>query len=268
MEENKYFENIATYKLLAKHEVGQNFLIDKDVAKRIVDLADIKDDDNVLEIGSGAGSLSFYILQHNAHSTLIDIDEGLITKLINDFANKENAKILVKNAMKFDYKGYTKIISNLPYYITSGILKNVLIDATQCKKAVFMVQSEAYDRLFSKLGTKEYSPLGILLEYRTKKTTSFKVSRNAFVPAPHIDSTVFALEFNQTKNDVDLKEFYDLLSALFLNRRKTIENNLSRAVGSKEKATSILKAVNIDPKARPEQIKLKDYLKIYSEARR
>ena len=126
MDENRYFETIAEYKLLAKHEVGQNFLIDKNVSKRIVDLLKVDHDDRVLEIGSGAGSLSFYLAMHNVPTTLIDIDEGLITKLKNDFEGFPNVSIYQANALKYDMSPFTKIIGNLPYYITSSLLERVL----------------------------------------------------------------------------------------------------------------------------------------------
>src|SRR5574344_1122430 len=102
MDEKNYFDNIAEYKLLAKHEVGQNFLIDKAVAKRIVDLADIVEGDTVLEIGSGAGSLSYFIAKTPSKATLIDIDPGLVAKVQGDFAQNDNVEAEQANALKYD----------------------------------------------------------------------------------------------------------------------------------------------------------------------
>ena len=99
MDEERYFEQIAEYKLLAKHEVGQNFLIDKSVAKRIVALAELKETDKALEIGSGAGSLSYYIAESPSESDLIDIDEALVLKLQNDFAGLKNVHPQMGNIM-------------------------------------------------------------------------------------------------------------------------------------------------------------------------
>ncbi len=137
MDVETYFRTIAEYKLLAKHEVGQNFLIDSGVASRIVSSADLTKQDHVLEIGSGAGSLSYFIAASPAEADLIDIDEGLVTKLKNDFQLFPNVHPQIGNIMRYDVSSYQKIIGNLPYYITSGILERLLLEATSVDSVVF-----------------------------------------------------------------------------------------------------------------------------------
>ncbi len=262
MNEEHYFEKIAEYKLLAKHEVGQNFLIDKNVAKKIVDLLDISKDDNVLEIGSGAGSLSFYLSFYNCPITLIDIDEALVTKLKDDFKSKPNMNVGQANALKYDLTPFTKIVGNLPYYITSALLECVLLNGRHCQKASIMVQKEVFARLASGPKQEGYGPLPILIEYRAKIKKEFVVPRSSFAPAPHVDSLVFTLSFKKGSSPEIAKELYNLTSALFLHRRKTILNNLSSYLKDEAKAKEILLKANIEPRKRPEEIDLNGYLSI------
>ena len=261
MNEEQYFEKIAEYKLLAKHEVGQNFLIDADAAKKIVDLAEIEEADNVLEIGSGAGSLSYFIEQSASKADLIDIDEGLVQKLKEDYANSKTVSPMVGNAMKWDYEKYTKIISNLPYYITSAILERVLLTAKKLKTGVFMVQKEVVSRLKAPQGNEDYSPLGLLIRYRADFVKGFNVPRTSFAPAPHVDSSVFVLKI---KNDnlEEANKLYSLASALFLHKRKTIYNNLTQHLKDSAKAKEVLEKAQIKPNLRPQEISLEGYLSL------
>lgn len=264
IDQEEYFKNIATYKILAKHEVGQNFLIDEDVSQKIVDSLDIKDGEHVLEIGSGAGSLSYFLAKTNGDIEMIDIDEGLVTKLQNDFKDAKNVHPLLGNAMRYDMSKFQKILGNLPYYITSGILERVLLNAKNVTKAVFMVQKEALARLSASKGSKDYGPLPILIQYRAKMNRLFNVSRASFVPAPHIDSSVFSLEFYEDKDLETTKKLYSLLNGVFLHRRKTILNNLASFLKDSSKAKEILSKSNVSEQLRPEDISLEQYLIILS----
>lgn len=262
MDETKYFERIAEYKLLAKHEVGQNFLIDTDAAKHIVDLAEINAEDKVLEIGSGAGSLSFYIEQTPADATLIDIDEGLVQKLLEDFKDSTHMKPTIGNAVKYDYEPFTKIISNLPYYITSAILERILLNAKNLKTGVFMVQKEVVSRLRAPVGSEDYGPLGLLIAYRCDFIKGFNVPRTSFVPAPHVESSVFVLKAKECMDIETANKLYVLASALFLHKRKTILNNLTNHLKDGAKAKEVLEKANILPTKRPQELKLESYLAI------
>jgi 16S rRNA (adenine1518-N6/adenine1519-N6)-dimethyltransferase len=265
MDQNKYFETIAEYKLLAKHEVGQNFLVDADVAKKIVDLAEIQPGDKVLEIGSGAGSLSYFIAQYPALADLIDIDESLVLKLKKDFASTTNIHPQMGNVMRYEMAPYTKIIGNLPYYITSGILERILLQAKSTAKAVLMVQKEVLSRITAPVGDEDYGPLPILLQYRGKVTREFVVPRTAFSPAPHVDSIVFTISFDSRADIEKAGKIYALASTLFLHRRKTILNNLASMLGDSKKASVLLAKANIDEKKRPEDLTLQDYENLLSQ---
>jgi 16S rRNA (adenine1518-N6/adenine1519-N6)-dimethyltransferase len=265
MDEEHYFEKIGEYKLLAKHEVGQNFLIDASVAKKIVALAELQPGDKALEIGSGAGSLSYFIAQSEAESDLIDIDEALVLKLQNDFSGQKNVHPEMGNIMRFDLAPYNKIIGNLPYYITSGILERVLLTASNAALAVLMVQKEVVARLSAPVGDEDYGPLPILLRYRAEFVKGFLVPRTSFSPAPHVDSSVFVLRFRKDTSMKEAQALYELTSKLFLHRRKTILNNLETVVNDPLKAKAILEKAAIRSTERPEDLSLEDYRRLLSQ---
>lgn len=259
MDASKYFSSIKELKFLAKKEVGQNFLVDTDFAEKIVSLLELNENDNVLEIGCGAGSLSYFLSFGPAKSTLIDIDESMICKLQSDFKNNGFLKIQLGNAMKFDYSPYTKIVGNLPYYITSSIIEKTLIGAKSATKMVFMIQKEAADRIMALPNTKDYSPLYIYLSLSSKIRRVFNVSRHCFVPEPHVDSSVIIIELNKKHDENSFKAF-KLSQSLFLQRRKTIYNNLKNLLHDESKAKTMLEIANIDLNKRPEQITPEQYL--------
>lgn len=264
MNKDKYFETIAQYELLAKKEIGQNFLIDADKAEAIVDSLGIKEGEKVLEIGCGAGSLTYFLAETDAEITAIDIDEAMIAKTGSDFASRPNVKIINGNAMRFDYSPYSKIVGNLPYYITSGILERVLLQAENAEKAVFMVQKEVISRIFAGPGSKDYSPLNILLSLVGESKKLFGVSRNCFSPIPHVDSAVFEIAFDESRDKETIAAVYKLAKSMFLQRRKTIYNNLKNYLGDGQKAEEILAKAKIEKAKRPEDLKSSDYLTLLS----
>ncbi len=254
-----FFEEVNSYKLLAKKEVGQNFLIDASASEKIVSLLDVQKDDFVLEIGCGAGSLTFFLNELKARGEAIDIDGAMLAKCHEDFP-ESSMSIIQGNAMRWDYAKYTKIVGNLPYYITSGILEKVLLGSSNCKKMAIMVQKEAADRLLSPIGSKDYGPLNILLSLSGSLKKEFKVPRSSFAPAPHVDSAVLSYIYKDNRDLALLDKVYSFASSLFLQRRKTIANNLKTVVKDQAKATNILLAAKIDPSKRPEQLTPEEYL--------
>lgn len=260
MDERRYFEIVASYKLLAKHEVGQNFLVDTDAAKRIVDECAIQKGEKVLEIGSGAGSLTYFLSKTEGEIEAIDIDEGLIAKLQEDF--KGEVDVHYGNAAKFDYAPYDKIIGNLPYYITSSLVERALLLGTNAKRMVFMVQKEAGERLLSTVEGKEYGPLPILIRWLSSPARAFNVKRDCFAPAPHVDSLVLRLEMKK-RPDVDVAKAYRFVEAMFLQRRKKLLNNLKNALHDAAKAERILEKCNLSTDIRAEQVSPEDFLRLY-----
>ena len=161
MNEKDYFDKVKSYKLIANKSLGQNFLVNPDVAQRIVNLLDIKKGDTILEIGAGLGSLSFYLSQSDSNIELIDIDERMLMFLNEQFGAKVNVTVKRQNILKYDIKGFNKIIGNLPYYITTSIIEKLLLGATNCERIVLMTQKEVYPKLLEN----NKSPLSLFLNY-------------------------------------------------------------------------------------------------------
>ena len=261
MNESQYFENVKSYKLLANKSLGQNFLINPEVAKSIVNLLEVSDRDEVIEIGSGLGSLSYFLTKSMGKVQLIDIDERMLQFLNDQFGNCENVAIRRQNILKEDLSNYTKIIGNLPYYITSSIIEHILLTATNAKKIVLMTQKEVYPKLLASFK----SPLSLFLNYVADISAPKDVGRNNFAPIPHVDSVVFTLTPNKNIKNEDNKKMLKLMQQLFLLRRKNILNNLTNIVKDKEKAREILAKLGVDTNLRPEQLDINFYISLLKE---
>ena len=258
MNDKEYFEEIKSYKLLANKSLGQNFLINSQVAEHIVSLLELKEGDEVLEIGSGLGSLSYFLAKSPAKCELIDIDERMLTFLNEKFAKNENVTIKRQNILKYDLSKYNKIIGNLPYYITSSIIEKLLVDGSNADKMVLMTQKEVYPKL---LKTNK-SPLSLFLNYVADISPAIEVGRNNFAPIPHVDSVVFTLTPNKNIKNPENAQLFKLIKQLFLLRRKNILNNLTNVTRDKEKAKNLLEKLDIDVNKRPEELSIEFYINL------
>ena len=237
---------------------GQNFLIDVEKAKNIVNL--LKNDANskVLEIGPGLGSLTYHLEDKCNNLTLVDIDSKIISYL--NYEVKPRVVLVLEDALKIDLSSYDFVISNIPYSITSDLIEHILISGTNLKQCVLMCQKENYYH-FSSISGSEYGPLSVLIHLLGNIKKAFDVGASSFIPRPNCTSTVFTIDINQIINREDAISTYRLASKLFLNRRKTILNNLGNLIG-KEKAKELLDKLGINPLDRPEQLSPETFLKI------
>ena len=258
MNDKEFFESIKSYKLLANKSLGQNFLINPDIAKQIVRMLKIQAGDKVLEIGAGLGSLSYFLAKSPGKSDLIDIDERMLTFLSDQFKDFENVEIKRQNILKCNLEGYNKIIGNLPYYITSSIIEKLLLDGQNAELMVLMTQKE----VFPKLLRAHKSPLSLFLNYVAEISYPTDVNRNNFAPIPHVDSVVFTLKPNKNIKNPDNLRLYKTMKQLFLLRRKNILNNLSNFVQNKEKAREILEKMGVDSNKRPEELPVEFYINL------
>jgi len=252
---DKYFELVKSYKLIANKSLGQNFLIDTKAAEEIVSKLEINESDSILEIGAGLGSLSYFLAKQQGHKVLIDIDEKMLGFLQENYGNEPDFEVKRQNILKADLQGFSKIIGNLPYYITSGIIEYLLLHATDAKIMVLMCQKEVYPKLLST----NKSPLSIILNYVCEISSPMNVGRNSFTPVPHVDSVVFTLKTNSNIQNEENKELYKLMTRLFLHRRKTILNCMSAIGKSKEESKEILRKAAISEMLRPEQLSIENY---------
>ena len=258
MNQEAYFEKIKTYKYLANKSLGQNFLINPQTAGKIVENLQLENGEIVLEIGAGLGSLSYYLVESKCDVDLIDIDERMLSFLNENFGSYSNVRIRRQNILKQDLTGYDKIIGNLPYYITSGIIEHILVNAKDVKRIVLMTQKEVYPKLLKDFK----SPLSLLLNYVCDISSPLGVSRNNFTPVPHVDSVVFTLVPNENIKNPENKDLLKLMQQLFLHRRKTILNCLQNITKDKTVAEKILSDMNIKLLLRPEQLDINFYISL------
>ena len=248
----------------AKKELGQNFLVNKKTIEEIIQLIDLNEEDILLEIGPGLGALTNNLIGKTRNYTVVEYDAKFVDYLTRAYGDKD-INIIKNNILKYKDFSANKIIGNLPYYITSDIFLYVAINFKKLEKAVFMIQKEAYERITAKKGTKEYNALNIILDYVFSITKNMNVSKTSFFPMPQVDSVVLTLD---KRKDIDKSLIKPLLvctRAMFLNRRKTIYNNLNCLVKNKEITNMILEQLNLAPTTRAEELDKKDFVALTNE---
>lgn len=241
-------------------DYGQNFLIDPIICERIVSTLDAKIDEKVIEIGPGLGSLTHF-LEHKCKLDVCDIDERMINFLKGIYQTK--ISYITNDIRKVDISSYDKIIGNLPYNITTELVTYLLMNAKSCKKMVLMCQQEAFSRFFDDKG-KDYGPISVLVHLLGTNKQILTAKPGAFYPAPKCNSLVFCFDFNINVDRDLMIKVYKMCKSLFLNRRKTILNNLKNYVGNSLLANEILDKLNISITKRPEEISPKQYLEMYN----
>ncbi len=255
-----------------KKKFGQNFLVDQNILKKIVEIPTITKDTLVVEIGPGLGSLTEHLINKSKHVLSYEIDKDLVPILEETFSNEE-LTIINKDFLKSDIDSDIKalkmnydnvvMVSNLPYYITTPIIFKIIEESTLIKEMVLMTQLEVAQRLTSKPSTKDYNSLSIAIQYKTKALIAMKVPRNVFIPAPNVDSAIVKLNIidNIVKKPISEKLFYEIVRASFGQRRKTLVNNLhSKYNIPKTELIDILVEANLNPKARAESLSVSDFI--------
>lgn len=251
-----------------KKHFSQNFLTDYDVVKESIDALDVKEDEMVIEVGPGLGALTQELLERNYHVDAYEIDEDMVNHLSKQFNKFSNFSLNNIDFLKVDLSKYQgkkiKFISNVPYNITTPLIEKIVTSSLDIGSFEFMVQKEVYDRIKAKIGSKDYSPLNIFIEYVGKLSVVRKVSYKCYIPMPNVDSIILKIDFiNDISKDIKFnKLLVEVTKASFLLRRKTILNNLTSYFKNKEKAMEILLKANINTLTRPEQMSLKDFLNL------
>ena len=258
---NNVIEVVEKSGLRPDKDYGQNYLLEPDLAKRIVDLLDINENDNVLEIGPGIGSLSHFICLKQSQITLVDIDDRMIN-FLKIIYNKPNINLVLNDIRKHDVSKYTKIIGNLPYNITTETITYLLENARKCQKMVLMCQAEAFPRFYDEKG-KEYGPVSILLHLLGKSSRKITVKPGSFYPVPKCSSVVFTIDIDENADFDKALSIYQFSKKMFLNRRKTIHNNLSNYLNDKNKSLEVLLKAHIDSAKRPEEISPQQFVTLY-----
>lgn len=258
----KYLDFKKKYNFYPSKKLGQNFLVDQNIKQKIIDLLNIENNDNVLEIGPGLGALTELIYQKTKNFVVIEFDKKLSNFLTNNF---EKLKVINEDILKFNFSSLNfdnyKVISNLPYSISSKIIFKILKESN-FKISILMVQKEMADRLVAKCGSKKYNNFTVLLSLSSKIKKIFDVSPLCFLPKPEVFSSIITLEKNENFNFLMFQKLESFLKKCFNQKRKTIFNNLKQFFNN-EKIEKILLKNNIDFKTRPEDIEVYQYEKIF-----
>ena len=254
------FEIVNKANLKPDKDYGQNFLVEPQVSEKIVNALEIKEGDNVIEIGPGLGSLTHYLANSNHQTTVVDIDRRMID-FLRVVYQEQNVNIIENDIRKVDVKVYNKIIGNLPYNITTETIQYCLLNAEKVEKMVFMIQSETFNHFYDVSG-KEYGPTSVLIHLLGKIEKLFTVKAGSFYPAPKCSSTVFAINIDTRVNRFSAINAFKLAKQLFINRRKTIQNNLMAYLKNKEQVSKLCEDLKINPLSRPEQLLPETYLLI------
>jgi len=255
------FEIVNKANLKPDKDYGQNFLIEPLISQRIVEALGPKNSDKVIEIGPGLGSLTHFLSLNNNDLTVVDIDFRMVNFLKIVYEKNDDLKIIENDIRKTDVSSYNKIIGNLPYNITTETIQYLLLNAEKAEKMVFMIQSETLSH-FCDVSGKEYGPTSVLIHLLGSIKKLFVVKAGSFYPVPKCSSSVFAIDINANANRSEAIDAFNLAKQLFVNRRKTIANNLLNILKNKEAVNKLCADLNIDSLSRPEQIAPEIYLRI------
>ncbi|MFC2133339.1 16S rRNA (adenine(1518)-N(6)/adenine(1519)-N(6))-dimethyltransferase RsmA [Bacteroidota bacterium] len=216
---------------------GQNYLVDKNIIRKLVDVFDPKDEENIVEIGPGHGSITEELFCRTGNVTAVEIDKRINEELKDKFPeliliNKDFLKIELTELIP-NKNSRIRLIGNIPFNITSQIIFKLIENRRLINDAVFIVQHEVAKRITAGRGSKDYGILSVVLNYLTDTKFIFKISPGVFRPKPKVNSAVIHIKFKDKIDDnIDEKLFIRLVKASFGNRRKTLKNSLSNSIFS------------------------------------
>ncbi|KDE50774.1 16S rRNA (adenine(1518)-N(6)/adenine(1519)-N(6))-dimethyltransferase RsmA [Geobacillus sp. CAMR5420] len=268
-------EILERYGFSFKKSLGQNFLIDANILRKIVDVADISPDTGAIEIGPGIGALTEQLARRAKKVVAFEIDGRLLPILADTLSPYDNVRIFHQDVLKADLHAVIAeeladvsdrmVVANLPYYVTTPIIMKLLTERLPIRGMVVMLQKEVADRLAAKPGTKDYGSLTIAVQYYTEAEVVMTVPRTVFMPQPNVDSAVIRLVKRQHPPVVvdDEGVFFQVVRASFAQRRKTLFNNLTNNLPggkeNKEKIERVLVALGIDPRRRGETLDIAEF---------
>ncbi|WP_440858049.1 16S rRNA (adenine(1518)-N(6)/adenine(1519)-N(6))-dimethyltransferase RsmA [Staphylococcus shinii] len=264
-----------------KKSLGQNFLIDVNIIHNIIEASDINKHTGVIEIGPGMGSLTEQLAKNAKKVVAFEIDQRLIPVLEDTMEPYDNVTVINEDILKADIAHYVAehfsecekimVVANLPYYITTPILLNLMQQSLPIDGYVVMMQKEVGERLNAQVGTKAYGSLSIVAQYYTETSKVLTVPKAVFLPPPNVDSIVVKLMKRSTPIVTvdDENKFFKMTKAAFGQRRKTINNNYQslflNGKANKQMILEWLEASGIDPRRRGETLSIKEFAHLYNE---
>ncbi|PZE19193.1 16S rRNA (adenine(1518)-N(6)/adenine(1519)-N(6))-dimethyltransferase RsmA [Paenibacillus xerothermodurans] len=270
-------ELLKRHGLVLKKSLGQNFLVDPNILQKIVAAAGLDRSRAVLEIGPGIGALTQQLAKLAGKVVAVEIDQRLLPLLKETLSAYPHASVVHGDVLKVDLRGLfeeqfenfeqVSVVANLPYYITTPIIMKLLEKKLPLEYIVVMIQKEVADRMSAKPGGKDYGSLSIAVQYYCEPEIVTIVPHTVFVPQPNVDSAVIKLAVRkQPPVQVQDEEFFfDVVQASFVQRRKTIYNNLAARFFSKETKSQlepVLRQADIDPSRRGETLSMGEFARL------
>lgn len=265
-------EILKKYNFSFQKRFGQNFLIDTHVLEKIVDEAGIDEDDCVLEIGPGIGTMTQYLCERAGRVIAVEIDKALIPILNDTLSSYSNVEIINEDILKVDITNLCnkynngrpiKVVANLPYYITTPIIMGLFESGCPLESITIMVQKEVADRMKCGPGSKDYGALSLAVQFYSNPEIVANVSSESFIPKPGVGSSVIRLtRYPKPPVEVDDEKYmFKLIRAAFNMRRKTMVNSLmSGNLGlTKEEILSAIDKLNLSPQVRGEALTLNEF---------
>ena len=268
-------EILEKYGFSFKKSLGQNFLIDPNVLRKIVSFAELEPDSGAIEIGPGIGALTENLARSCEKVVAFEIDQRLLPILEDTLGDYQNVTIILQDVLKADVQAVMKdhfkqnqdvmVVANLPYYVTTPILMKLLDDQIPVRGFVVMMQKEVADRISAEPGSKDYGSLSIAVQYYTTPERVMIVPKSVFIPQPNVDSAVVRL-IKRDKPPVEVTDeafFFTITKTAFAQRRKTLLNNLTSGLENgkekKEEILALLESINIDPSRRGETLSIQEF---------
>jgi len=252
-----------------KKSLGQNFLVNKNVYQKIITALEIKKGDKIIEIGPGLGALTAFLAKSEAEIIAIEKDRRLINFLKNKFVNQKNVTIIEDDVLKFNPKSYKlkaksyKLVGNIPYYLTSHLLRLILEEWPYPKIVVLTLQKEVAQRIVAK--PPNMSLLAVSVQYYSRPEIIDYIPRRSFYPTPDVDSAIIKLVPREqfATYQENTKNFFRIVRAGFSGKRKQLINSLARGLKiKKDTLESKLKTASVDPHRRAETLTLEEWQKI------
>lgn len=269
-------EILKKYDFCFQKKYGQNFLVDTHILEKIVDVSCITDEDFVLEIGPGIGTMTQYLARKAKEVVVVEIDRALIPILEDTLSDYSNVTIINEDILKLDIKKMVeennggkaiKVVANLPYYITTPIIMGLLESRVPIMSITVMVQKEVAERMQAEPGSKDYGALSLAVQYYARPEVMIQVPSSCFMPRPKVGSTVIRLaEYTLPPVRVNDKgHMFALIRASFNQRRKTLVNGLANAPGlgiTKADVAEALEIMGLPVTIRGERLSLEEFAKL------
>lgn len=267
---------IQKYQFVFQKKFGQNFLIDTHVLEKIIRAAEITDQDCVLEIGPGIGTMTQYLAEHARHVVAVEIDANLIPILGETLAEYSNITVLNQDILKTDIQELVntynegrpiKVTANLPYYITTPIIMGLFESQVPIDNITIMVQKEVAERMQAGPGSKDYGALSLAVQYYAEPYLVANVPPNCFIPRPGVGSAVIRLTRHKEPpvKTSDEKLMFRLIRASFNQRRKTLQNGLNNSPEipyTKEQILEAIESLGLPATVRGEALTLEQFAKL------